>query len=63
MQSHGIQTPACKVASTPEEAEDAFLNTLNQRTYHVHLFVCLFVRVYQRRVLWLFTNVNPSLWQ
>ena len=32
MQSHGIQTPACKVASTPEEAEDAFLNTLNQRT-------------------------------
>lgn len=34
MQSHGIATPNCKVASTPEEAEEAFLSIRNQRRYY-----------------------------
>lgn len=31
MQAHGISTPNCSVASTPEEAEQIFLHKLNQR--------------------------------
>lgn len=33
MQAHGIKTPACSVASTPEEAEQIFLHKLNKRTF------------------------------
>ena len=32
MKNHGIQTPECHVASTPEEAENLFQNALNKRT-------------------------------
>lgn len=32
-QSYGIKTPECKVASTPEEAENIYMNNLNKRTY------------------------------
>ena len=40
MQSHGIQTPACKVASTPEEAEDLYLNVLNTRTFfYIYIYI------------------------
>ena len=31
MQAHGIKTPNCSVASTPEEAEQIFLHKLNKR--------------------------------
>lgn len=31
MKTHGIQTPECYVASTPEEAEHLFGNSLNKR--------------------------------
>jgi hypothetical protein len=30
MQKHGIQTPQCYVASTPQEAEDIFMHKMNQ---------------------------------
>ena len=33
MQSHGIGTPPGFVATTPQEAEDAFVNKLNTRKY------------------------------
>jgi hypothetical protein len=31
MQAHGIKTPNCSVASTPEEAEQIFVHKLNKR--------------------------------
>ena len=33
MKSHGIGTPAGYVASSPEEAENIYLNKLNKREY------------------------------
>ena len=33
MQQHGIQTPKCFVASTPEEAEDIYMKKMNQGRY------------------------------
>ena len=38
MQTHGIKTPECKVASTPEEAENIYLNTLNKRKFPLLCF-------------------------
>jgi hypothetical protein len=35
MRMHGIQTPECHVASTPDEAENLFLHSLNHRKYLV----------------------------
>lgn len=32
MKAHGIQTPECYVASTPDEAENIFQNSLNKGT-------------------------------
>jgi hypothetical protein len=32
MKNHGIQTPECHVATTPEEAENLFQNAFNKRT-------------------------------
>jgi len=32
MQTHGIKTPECYVATNPEEAEHIFTNSLNKRT-------------------------------
>jgi len=33
MQTHGIKTPECFVATTPEEAEHIFTNSLNKRKF------------------------------
>lgn len=33
MKNHGIKTPDCYVASTPEEAEHIYNNSLNRRKY------------------------------
>jgi acyl-CoA synthetase (NDP forming) len=30
MKNHGIKTPECYVASTPDEAENIFMNSLNK---------------------------------
>jgi succinyl-CoA synthetase beta subunit len=32
MKNHGIQTPECHVASTPEEAENLYQSAFNKRT-------------------------------
>jgi hypothetical protein len=39
MQTHGITTPNCYVATTPEQAEHIFNNSLNKRTYNVSIEV------------------------
>jgi len=36
MKSHGIKTPECYVAETPEEAEHIFTNSLNKRKCRIH---------------------------
>jgi hypothetical protein len=33
MKNHGIKTPECHVATTPEEAENLFQNAFNKRRY------------------------------
>ena len=38
MKNHGIQTPECHVASTPEEAENLFQNALNNCLDQQHTF-------------------------
>jgi hypothetical protein len=35
MQAHGIKTPNCSVASTPEEAEQIFVHKLNKRKLYL----------------------------
>lgn len=35
MRSHGIKTPECMIANTPEEAEEIFINGLNKRKLSV----------------------------
>ena len=35
MKNHGIKTPECYVASTPDEAENIFTNSLNKGEYRI----------------------------
>lgn len=42
MQQHGIKTPECYVARTPDEAEHIFMNSLNKREFNYSAFLKLF---------------------
>jgi hypothetical protein len=46
MKNHGIKTPECSVASTPEEAERIFLHGINKRKkQNMHTFILPFCYV------------------
>jgi len=43
MNQHGISTPKCFVASTPEEADHIFSTMMNKRKFDAHARVHLFL--------------------